>query len=579
MHHTPLSSLAARCPESLLAAVAAVLAAATVMFACGGPDVLTGRPIQFECDAVFHYTLAQAVLDDGWTWYAHRLAAPFGCDLLSFGLDLPVESLLLRLLAFTTDDCIALLNRAWIVLCGVAAAGGYAAFRLLGLPRSAALVCGCLFATTPYIYFRSVSHFNVHVAFVPLPTAAAVLVLTDGLRGLRRGAWRLLVGGCFLVGIGFIYYSFFSCVLLAHSLAIAWLTGRTGSLVRGLVCLVVVGCGTALNLAPVAIDWATYGKPAELTDRQPQHADLLGLRIRELIMPSEFTPVPGLREIGAKVSRVPWPPAGERNFAKLGTIGAIGFVICLWVLAGVRPPGDPRHAAAVRAAATCTLMLVMIGVVGGFGSIFNVFVTPAIRCYNRVMPQLAILALVPCGSLLHAAAGRCGGGIVSAALPAAVLAFGLIEQNSAWFIRHQAPGHLAERANLESFVRMIEGDARPGAAVLMLPATPFPNDGGHGTMRPYDHAKAYLFSRHLRWSWPVFGSRQRSLMESLGPVGGPEFIDRVRAAGFSYAWIDRRAENAAANEAGVTAGGGRLHHVDDSGRYGFYVLAEASRER
>ncbi len=561
--------------DMIVALGAALLASMTIVLSCGGFDLLAGRPIRFKGDSVFHYTLAKAVLDDGWTWHAHRLGAPSGCDFLSFGLNLPLESAFLWLFSFTTDDCVALLNRVWILLCGLSAAGGYAAFRLVGLSRTASFVCGCLFATIPYVYYRSVGHFNLHVAFVPIPTAAAVLVLSDGLRGLTRRAWYGVLGSCFLVGLGFVYYSFFTFVLLVAAIGIAWLTDHRGSIRRGAACVIVIGCGTVINLAPVAIDWAWHGKPSELNDRLPEHADMFALRIRDMITPSSVTPIPGLRSLGEAVERVPWP-SGEGTFSKLGTVGAIGFVICLGVLAGIRPPGDPRNAPVVRAAATCALVLVVIGVTGGFGSLFNVFVMPTIRCYNRVLPLLAILSLLPVGCLLDACMTSCGRGIVAAAIPATVLGFGLIEQNTAHKIRHEAASHRETRADLEVFITLIERDAREHAAVYMIPATAFPNDAPDVTMKPYDHAKAFLFSRHLRWSWPIFGPGQRALVESLGPVSGSEFIGRLRDAGFDYVWVDRNAAMATDHEAVVVRGGGRLLHADRTGRYAFYDLSGVS---
>lgn len=562
-------------PDLLLAAAASAVVMTMIVLACGGGDVLTGRPVSFSPDAVMHYALAKTVIDDGWTWHAPRLAAPFGCDLLAFGLDLPLESALLRLGALTTGDCIALLNRTWLVLGGIAAAGGYAAFRLLGFSGTVAFVCGCLSAATPHVYLRSVAHFNLHAAFLPVPVAAAVLVLADGLGSVGRRGWLGVRLACFVAGLGFVYYSFFLAVTFAHALAIAWLTGRRGSLRRGLTCLGLLLVGAALNVAPVAVDWAVRGKPAELAYRTPQDADIFSLRIRDLILPSEHTPIPGLKWLGRRVAEVPWPLPTESRFAKLGTLGALGFVVCLWVLAGVRPPGDPRHARVVRAAATLVLVLVMVGVMGGFGSIFNLFVTPTIRCYNRVMPLLAVLALVPCASILHVVSGRSGSRFAAAAVSAGVLLFGLVEQNTAAPIRTAAARLGAERADLERFVQAVERDAPAGAAVLMLPATAFPVDHGCGRMPAYDHARAYLFSRRLRWSWPVFGPRQRALLESLGPVAEAGFVGRVRAAGFAYAWLDRYGADAEAAETALEAGGCELVHADAGGRYRCYALPES----
>ena len=564
-----------RLPEPVLAALAAAIVVATIVLACGGGDMLGGRPISLSPDAVYHYAIAKTVLVDGWSWHASRLGAPFGCDLVAFGLNLPLESAVMRLVSLTTGDPVALLNRTWVIFCGLAAVNAYAGFRLLDLPRAVALVCACLFATTPYVFFRSVEHFNLHCAFLPVPVAAAVLTVTGGLRDLGPRTWLGVCGGCLLLGLGFIYYSCFLAVLFIHALAIAWLTGRTAGIARGTACLAAVVAGAAVNLAPVAVSWATAGKPAELAYRTPQDADLFALRIRDLILPSEFTPVPGLRAIGRKVAKTAWPLPTESRIAKIGTVAAVGFVICLWVLVGLAPPGERRHAAAVRAAAVLTLVLVMVGTLGGFGSIFNLFVSPVIRCYNRVAPALAFLALIPVGSLLDAACrGRAAAR--ATALLAAVLGFGLVEQNTAEPLRAAAAAHRAERDRVEAFVRDVERDTTPADTVLMLPATAFPVDHGCGDLPAYDHAKAYLFSGRLRWSWPVFGSRQRALLESLGPGTAPGFVAHARAAGFTHAWLDGRGTGAADLQAALEAGGAELAQADD--RYRFYRLAASGAD-
>jgi len=563
------SAAASRVPEALLAAIAATIVVTTVILACGGGDAVGGRPISLSPDALFHYALAKTVLTDGWSWHASRLGAPFGCDLVAFGLDLPLESVLMKVMSLTTADAVALLNRTWVVLCGFAAVNAYMAFRLLDLPRGVALVCGCLFATTPYVFLRSVEHFNLHVAFVPLPVAAAVLVVTGGLRDLGRHAWLGVWGGCLIAGLGFIYYPFFLALLFGHAIAIAWLTGRSAGIPRGAACLAALVVGGAINLAPVAFTWAVAGKPAELAYRTPQDADLFALRIRDLILPSEFTPIPGLRSIGRKVAKTAWPLPTESRIAKIGTVPAVGFVICLWVLVGLVPPGASRHAAAVRAAAALTLVLVMLGTLGGFGSIFNLFVTTAIRCYNRVAPLLAFLALIPVGSILEAAC-RSRPGPRAVALLAAVLAFGLVEQNAAEPIRVAAAENRTERDRVEAFVREAERDTSGTAAVLMLPATAFPVDHGCGDLPAYDHAKASLFSSRLRWSWPVFGSRQRALRDALAAAGTSGLVPAAREAGFTHAWLDRRGTDADDLEDALEAGGAQLARSDD--RYRFYRL-------
>src|SRR5215510_5778517 len=52
------------------------------------------------------------------------------------------------------------------------------------------------------------------------------------------------------------------------------------------------------------------------------------------------------------------------------------------------------------AAGQLTLGLLLLGTIGGFGSLFNLLVSPDIRAYDRVFPFIHFLALMAFGLLL-----------------------------------------------------------------------------------------------------------------------------------------------------------------------------------
>lgn len=560
--------------DSVWAVVAALAAVATTLWAFGGADMLTGRPVKFTGDAVFHYALAKMVLEDSWTWHSSRLGAPFGSTMAAFGVGLPVESALMNVLALSTDDAITLLNRTWVLLVGLAAMSGHAAFRLLGLPRSAALVCGCLFATGPCVLLRHVAHFNLHCSFVPLPMAAAVLVAGGGIAGLRPRTFALVCLGCLLAGLGYVYYPFFHALVLAFALGLAWLTGRRDGLRRGLACLLVLLVAAAANLAPTLVARAREGSGPAVDLKHPAEADIFALRLRDLIVPAGTSLIPPLAAIGRRVEAIDWPLTNENRHAKLGLIGSLGFLVGLAALAGYRPPVPPELDSATRAAASLTLFLVLLAVAGGFGSLFNALVSPQIRCYNRVAPLLLFLALLISGGCLT----RMLRGLRPAArgcVWAMVLAFGVVEQNVEAKTRSLAAGAREERAVLEPFVRSLEASLPPAANICMLPFTPFPGDGGSGRMEPYDHAKPWLFSARVRWSWPVFGSRHVSLVAACGDPATPGFVGRLRRAGYSHVWLDMhgRPEEVEPIQQAIDATVATPPQTDSRGRYRVYDLS------
>jgi phosphoglycerol transferase len=161
---------------------------------------------------------------------------------------------------------------------------------------------------------------------------------------------------------------------------------------------------------------------------------------------------------------------------------------------------------------------------------------------------------------------------------AALLACGIVDHNSGAAIRGRAAETQAERHAVESFVRTIEAELPAGAAILMLPITPFPLDPGRGQMLNFDHAKPYLFSSRLRWSWPTFGPRHERLAAAIGGPDAAGFTGRIRGAGFDYIWVDRAApaDEVAALETAITTAGGRLLLDDPAGRYRVYAIGDVA---
>jgi phosphoglycerol transferase len=75
--------------------------------------------------------------------------------------------------------------------------------------------------------------------------------------------------------------------------------------------------------------------------------------------------------------------------------------------------------------------------------------------------------------------------------------------------------------------------------VFQLPFTDFPAEAPPGKMAIYDHARPYLHSRQLRWSWAAMSGRtggEWSRRVARTPV--PEMIRQLTDAGFSGLWVD-----------------------------------------
>jgi hypothetical protein len=90
-----------------------------------------------------------------------------------------------------------------------------------------------------------------------------------------------------------------------------------------------------------------------------------------------------------------------------------------------------------------------------------------------------------------------------------------------------------------ALVAEIERRYPMGGAIMQLPETTFPPDGVRVNMLPYDHARAYLASTKLSWSWPSFSHRREAWYDLLGSPTDPAFLSRLVTSGFIGVWLDR----------------------------------------
>lgn len=257
-----------------------------------------------------------------------------------------------------------------------------------------------------------------------------------------------------------------------------------------------------------------------------------------------------MRRIAAQYDKAIAPAYCEACHASLGVIGTIGFgwlALCgpgaLVGAAGSRE-ARRRH----RHASAGVAIALAVGTVGGLGSLFEVFVTPDIRAWNRISVVIAFLSLLAVALLLDPLLARLRRRRRGAALAglglAAVLGFGAFEQTTPEDVPAYAVTARQWRSDAE-FVREIQ--AHPvGAAVFQLPYVPFPEGypntpvGGQLATyaTKYEPLRGYLHSTTLRWSYGAMKGRPADWPAQL--TGQPlAFVTAsVAAAGFDGVWVD-----------------------------------------
>lgn len=503
-------------------------------------------PFNYRGDTLHFAALVKGLLLNGWPHHIPQLSAPLGFDAVAFPSLSTTDWLLMHLIAVFVKSPGTILNMFWLVSIVLTALSCTMALRLLGTSRPIAVAAGALFALLPYAFMRNTGHISLVYYTVPLLSALCIYLLRGepSSPNARPLYWWGLAAAV-AQGFNYVYFSFFAVVLIALSGLIGFgLGGKFKTVYQTLAVCAVLGIASILNLAPSINNWSNEGKPAEMDYKRPAEVEVYALKLRKLLLPHEENRMPVLRT-WAKLDRdANFSNENENEAARLGLFGSVGLVLALGLLV---------HAALARtqsgsdngalAAAVLLLFTLLTATVGGFGAIFSVLVVPDIRAYNRFSVFLAFFAFAVLALALTTALQRARNRWIARALAAAtvsLIAFSAYDQllEARPLTDRYASDARAAEAEHEA-VRTLESAFAGSANVFQLPITGFPPDGGMVRMGAYDHARPFLWSTRLNWSWPTFSNRSRAWIAGVLRKPPDQLAEELVLASFDAVWVDR----------------------------------------
>jgi len=272
------------------------------------------------------------------------------------------------------------------------------------------------------------------------------------------------------------------------------------------------------------------------------------------------------------------PNVNENETAALGIIGTIGFMaLFVWVLRRLTSALSEHplydHLAAMN------LFAMLLGTVGGLGSLFAFFVSVQLRGYNRISVFIAFISIAAAViELQKCTTGR----ILRSASPLIVAAVALVvgvwDQTSPDDLNFSTTAFESDRA----FVQGIEAAVSPGAMIFELPYMGYPEMSSvHGT-HDYDPGRGYLHSANLKWSYGAVRGRQGDKWLSwVSALPVDEQLDQLATEGFEGIYVDRRgyADGAQALEVELTQRLGAPKVTSSDGRFAFYRIIPTAHPR
>jgi hypothetical protein len=547
-------------------------------------------PLQYDGDALLYLPLVKSLHETGSHWSNPRLGAPDGFVLYDFPIPDTFHFLTLRALSAAAGDYVVGYNLFVLLQYPLAALSGAWVARQLGVKVLPAVACGVLFAYLPHHNIVLTNHIFLS-AYYPVPLALwlVVRVYLGEFRVLARDpATRKLrppylsgdaVGAglvCALVASTGAYFAFFTAGLLGVAAVASAIDSRRGTAaVPGVLLAGVIFAGLMANLYPSLAYQKQHG-PNPTVKRSEAEGNTWALRPAELFVPPPFHREERLGKVGEKYATA-FEGTIVKDVAFLSAMGIVGSLgVGLALVLGLRRravPGD-----AVRPVLTNLLVvMLLVAVVGGFGPLFNHFVSPWIRCYHRILVFIGYVGMLTVGLTLTrlAASGNRWLKLGGPALAVLLLALGLYDQTYPKLIHPYDKRSHPFRADRE-FVRQVEQALPDGAAVFQLPYVQYPEAGFVNEIENYTPCVGYLHSDRLRWSFGVSKGRPAAdWYELVAATPADQLLPLVLSKGFSAVWVDRFGYpgRKAGVEAGLAESADGPPLLSPDGRYAVYTFA------
>jgi phosphoglycerol transferase len=511
-------------------------------------------PFAYSNDALGLLTLIKGHIENGWYLVNPRLGAPGVHDMRAYPITDVLPLALLKLLGWVWPTPAGVYNLFSLLTFPLTLLAALAVLRHFRVARAPAVAASLLYTFLPcHVLRMNGGHMFLTAYYVVPPAVLLILWIcqgrplffrpsADGTAGPGRawGAILVSLGVCLLLASGNAYYAYFSCFLLATAAAFALVQRRDvrAAASAGILIAVIVG-GVIATAAPVLVYQRHDGVNPE-AQRPAEDADWSSLKISHLLLPVQEHRLEGLARLRAEYSNSHRPLENENNMASLGVVGAAGFLL---LLACLLAPGQhlPPTLDALRVLNVATVLL---GVVGGFGSLFNFFAFAQLRCYNRVSVFIgffAMFALACVASRVFFAPGRRSGvRWLGGALLAAVAVAGVWDQTP----RNSAPDYARMGGDLRAdaeFGRRMEAALPTGALVFQLPYTRFPERSARHAMLEYAHLRPYLHSQRLHFSYGAMADGEADVWQrDVVARPFPEMLKALVLAGFRGLYVDRR---------------------------------------
>lgn len=498
-------------------------------------------PLQIGGDAT-QTIYGNKLLADTWVFgFSERVSYPY----YAYMSDFPNSGLVLntiRCLIFKIIKNPALaINAIYISGYMMAGSAAYWALKKFNVEKPVAAVGAILYTFMPFHFFRGISHLTQGM-YWPVPIFVYFLInYMKGNNGYERSTKGGLTKDSYIhilillyLGGHSVYYTFFSSFFVCVLILWMFICQRYSKLIKqALIDLMILLGSVMITLGIYVINVARFGGNSSVADRVASEIEIYGLKIGHLILPINGHRIPFLAELRNEYNSLPL--SSESYMASLGLLITIGFVLLLVELIKKRHVDEEIYACAVL-----NLAALLLSTVGGAASVIALFFAK-IRCYNRISIYIAFFAVVCFVKVLNKWVIKVKEARIRLVVCMFVLAIGIFDQTSNSYIPLYEYNNSVWESDAD-FISRIEEMEEEGAKIYQIPYVYYPEAAPIKNMNGYDHAKGYIHSESLVWSFGAYKGRLGDMWNSyVSTLNIEEQVYITAMQGFDGIYVDSTA--------------------------------------
>lgn len=407
-----------------------------------------------------------------------------------------------------------------------------------------AILGSITYSFLPYRLLRNTSHLFLNCYF-QIPIAILLcfwLIQDDKFLTANKNFFKYrrniigIISFLFIAYTG-IYYAFFTVFFVCVSVVLKAVNRKKIIYIKnGLVACASICIPLMISYIPYIIFRLNYGVNIEKPTRSPIEAEVYGMKIVQLFIPIRDYGIEFLKSLREDYALAPVPNEGSEYLGIVGIIGFIILVFCLFIMEQKIKVIDSNIIILSR----LNGFAILLGTIGGFGSLFALLISPQIRGYNRISVFIAYFSICSVCLVLTNLEEKLKN--INRLIIVLIFIVSITDQVNLENFSDMRKETMKSFYSDQKFIAEIEHLVSKDAMIYQWVYQPYPENPPIHEMGDYASVRGFLHSDHLRWSYGDQKGRNSDIWNrELASKSIQERINIISNVGFEGIYIDSNA--------------------------------------